>query len=205
MCGRATGDSRWPSPWCRLHNLVDFSLFVSGVALPWAVLLGWAVASGRPEVRSESVAFPQGSDRAGHGCRDGIGCHHPPCIECGCRGGCCRYSSPVEQFDGAMQALKMAPWRVEPQFLLATSAIVSNDQRLLEKAWHELDGLRWLRPSSSALARRRARLALGRGDVSAALTEFWIATVNGVPGGESESAFGELLKDLERAVNDAGD
>ena len=31
-----------------VHNLVDFSLYSSGVALPWAALVGWAVASSRP-------------------------------------------------------------------------------------------------------------------------------------------------------------
>ncbi len=31
-----------------LHNLVDFSLYTSGVALPWAILLGWGVTMSRP-------------------------------------------------------------------------------------------------------------------------------------------------------------
>jgi len=48
-----------------LHNLLDFSLFTAGVALPWALLLGWAVAFSRygeeereaPSPKWRSLAF----------------------------------------------------------------------------------------------------------------------------------------------------
>jgi hypothetical protein len=108
-------------------------------------------------------------------------------------------SSPTMRFTGAQQALVLAPWRVEPQFLLAASAIDSRDRALLDRAWHRLDQLRWLRPRSAALAERRSRLAMVRGDLSSALAEAWIAAEYGAPGSGPKRRFAEMIAELEKA------
>jgi hypothetical protein len=114
-------------------------------------------------------------------------------------------SSPAERFVGAQQALVLAPWRVEPQFLLAVSAIDSRDRALLDDAWNELDRLRWLRPRSAALAERRSRLAAFRGNLSSALAEAWVAAEHGAPGSGSKRRFAELIAEIENAGHESTD
>ncbi len=97
----------------------------------------------------------------------------------------------------------MAPWRVQPQFLIASAAINSRDRGFQDRAWLELDRLRWLRPRSATLAQRRAQLALARGDVSSALSELWIAAEYGSPDSSSAQALAELIAKAEQAGHDA--
>ena len=182
-----------------LHNLVDFSIFVSGVAVPWAVLLGWAIAQGTPEAERSPANQPKGR----------LAMVTAVCLALGAtilhtaseeiERAAAAASSPTMRFTGAQQALVLAPWRVEPQFLLAASAIDSRDRALLDRAWHRLDQLRWLRPRSAALAERRSRLAMVRGDLSSALAEAWIAAEYGAPGSGPKRRFAEMIAELEKA------
>ncbi len=104
---------------------------------------------------------------------------------------------PVERFFGAVRALELAPWRIEPQFLLASAALESKDPALLDCAWAELESKRWLRPGSAALAERRARVALARGAVSVGVAELWTAVELGGPDKDRDRLLGELLRGLE--------
>jgi len=186
-----------------LHNLVDFSLFVPGVALPWAILVGWAAASRTPEIRPTATPSPRGRAllvAAASGClamtvlqATGVLVEEASA------------SSPEStiRFSGAMESLGMAPWRVKPQFLLASAAIESGDRLLQDEAWGEIDRRRWIRPRSAALAERRARLALARGDVSSAMSELWAAVRYGSRNSGSEEAIGELLKALDGLDHDS--
>jgi len=188
-----------------LHNLLDFSFFVSGVALPWAVLLGWAAAQLRSDGPSKEVSSPMGRLILVAVAASALGVTILHSTSIVIEESAAVSSDPKERFSGALQALRMAPWRVEPQFLLATSAIASADQLLLDRAWGELDGRRWVRPRSAAMAERRARLALARGDVSSALAELWSAAEYGTPGSTGETAFGELVQSIRTEGNDAVD
>jgi hypothetical protein len=188
-----------------LHNLADFSIFVSGVAVPWAVLLGWAVAQGRPEAGRRSAHQPRGR----------LAMVTAVCLALGAtilhtaseeiEQAAAAASSPAMRFTGAQQALMLAPWRVEPQFLLAVSAIDSRDRALLDRAWNVLDRLRWLRPRSAALAERRSRLAAVRGDLSSALAEAWVAAEYGAPGSGARRRFAELSAELEKVRHEPTD
>ncbi len=77
-----------------LHNLLDFSLFVSGVALPWAVLLGWAVALSKPPERQPNGGAGSGPYRAGRGGFGGVGGDDPPVDKRGGGGGRRRLDGP---------------------------------------------------------------------------------------------------------------
>jgi hypothetical protein len=178
-----------------LHNLVDFSLFVSGVAVPWAVLLGWAVAIGKRE--PAPVEAPRGRVLAVLAAAVGVGLATLHATGVLVEQTSADSPDPVVRSAGAVQALRLAPWRVEPLFLLASSALESGDPTLLEIAWEEMESKRWLRPGSAALAERRAQVALARGAVSLAAAELWSAVEMGGPDREREQLLGELLRRLE--------
>ncbi len=178
-----------------LHNLVDFSFFVSGVALPWAVLLGWGIASSREPVAASrmtrgrmtmvivaAVAFVLTLLQTTSIVIEDTAASKPVA---------------VDRFDGALKSLRLAPWRVEPQFLLASAALEAGKAALCEQAWTELDRRRWWRPRSAALAERRARVALARGDVTRAISELWVAIEYGHPGVDRDATLQELLTALE--------
>jgi hypothetical protein len=182
-----------------LHNLLDFSFFVSGVALPWAVLLGWAAAHQRISVKPRATGSALGRTALVTAAAMVLGITILSTSSLMVEEAAADSPNAADQFDGASRALRLAPWRIKPQFLLATSAIASNDDQFLDAAWIELDRYRWLRPRSAALAQRRARLALARGDVSSALAELWSAGAYGAPGSEPVRAYNELIKSLEGA------
>lgn len=186
-----------------IHNLLDFSFFVSGVALPWAVLLGWAAAHSRSDGPSNGVSSPKGRTIlvAVAASALGVAILHSSSVVI--EESAAAAPDSRERFEGALQALQIAPWRIEPQFLLATSAIASAEKLMLDRAWDELDRHRWLRPRSAALAERRARVALVRGDVSSALAELWSAGEYGAPGSTGESALEALVQSIETEGNDA--
>lgn len=181
-----------------LHNLVDFSIFVSGVALPWAVLVGWAAAirRRRPAATIGSPPAVRTLMLAATAIAVGLTVLHASSVAT--ERAAATATAPADRLTGARTALEMAPWRIEPQFLVAEAAIAGGDSATQWTAWAELDRRRWWRPRSAALAERRARLALARGDVSAALAELRIAVEFGGPASESAMRFRELVRDLER-------
>jgi hypothetical protein len=182
-----------------LHNLVDFSAFVSGVALPWAVLVGWAVASQGTEIRDDSRLSARARVLPVVAASVILGFTILHWTGITLERSAASVTDPIERFNGAQRSLGVAPWRVQPQFLLASAAIASGDRQLQDHAWTELDRLRWLRPRSAALAQRRARLALARGDVSSALAELW-AAVEYRPGDQgARQIFNELLEEAKMA------
>jgi len=178
-----------------LHNLVDFSFFVSGVVLPWAVMLGWGVARSRTsaevteKVRGRIVLVLAASVGVA------VTVLHGTSIVV--EEGAASQLETVDRFDGALRSLRLAPWRVEPQFLLASAALESRNPLFLDRAWVELQRHRRWRPGSAALTERRVRIALARGDVSVAASELWVSLEAGVPDAESEDAFRELLTALQ--------
>ncbi len=186
-----------------LHNLLDFSLFVSGVALPWAVLIGWAVAYRNHPGEGQTAAPAWGRIALVAAVSAVLGVAILQWTSGVVEEVAAASTDSREQFDGAQQALRMGPWRVRPQFLLASAAINSGSPSLQDRAWFELDRLRWLRPRSAALAERRAQLALARGDVSSALSELWTAAEYGSPDSASAQSLAELIEKAEKAGHDA--
>jgi O-Antigen ligase len=184
-----------------LHNLVDFSLFVSGVAVPWAVLVGWALATRKRE--RETTEAPGGRVFVVLAASVGLALVAMHATGIVVEQASAPNPDPVERFSGAVRSLELAPWRIEPQFLLASAALDSRDPALLDRAWVELESKRWLRPGSAALAERRARVALARGSVSLAVAELWAAVELGGPDKDRDRFLGELLRELEGDVGAA--
>jgi hypothetical protein len=187
-----------------LHNLVDFSLYVSGVAVPWALLVGWGSAISAGE-RTNAGARQGGFGAIVAAAAVGLvlaGAHASSGV---IETTAAADRDPGVRFAGALRALDVAPWRIQPQFLLASAAIESQDQTLLDRAWEELDSRRWLRPRSAALAERRARVALARGVVSVAMSELWLAAEMGGAGRDGPGLYRELLLELEGGDRAASD
>jgi hypothetical protein len=186
-----------------VHNTVDFSLFVSGVAIPWAVLLGWGIATASKELHPARRARGRVALVAAAAAALAMCVLHftGTTVE----QAAASRAGAVDRYDGALASLRLAPWRVQPQFLLAAAAMDSGNPMLLDQAWQELDRRRWWRPRSAALAERRFRLAIARRDLSAAVSELWSAVELGPPDEGRAAELSRMLFRLDGVVDDQTD
>jgi hypothetical protein len=156
-----------------IHNLVDFSLYVSAVAVPWAVLVGWSLATVRDaraparELRGRVLAV------AAAGLAMAVAALHGTSV----------VVERAADTDGdrltrhqlLRTAGNLAPWRLEPVQQQAAVALNQADPGLIEASAHAVTRVRWLRPHSAALASLASQLALARGQVAEAADEAWAA------------------------------
>ncbi len=156
-----------------MHNLVDFSMHGTGVALPWAVLVGWAVAfrGGSPAARKG----PQGRPVAIAAAALALAVAILHATSATVLEVAIFQPTPEERFAGAVEARRIAPWRAEPLDTIAIAALETGDLEVIAEASAELEKSRWLRPHSASLADLRSRLALALGHVPSAVAEAWNA------------------------------
>jgi hypothetical protein len=156
------------------HNLVDFSFYSSGVALVWGVLVGGGMAL---RARHHGPVSPPPTGRALFvsvvAVALAVAVLHVTSIVV--EESAATRTDLVERFDGAVQARRLAAWRVDPLGLAANSALEAGDPQLISAARTELDRSRWLRPRSAAIAGLRARLAIAAGEGPTAISEAWIS------------------------------
>ena len=180
-----------------LHNLADFSLYTSGVAVPWAVLLGWGVAAARP---GRAVA-ERGRGRelmvAAAALAVAAALLHATsvAVETGARS----TPTPEQRVDGALSAQRLAPWRTTPPLLVASSAIDAADRDRLAAAAGALERARRWRPHSAALAAAAGEVALSRGLVPTAAAGAWTAQHVQPRSAKRRDAWTSLLTKLEAA------
>jgi hypothetical protein len=179
-----------------VHNLLDFSLYGSGVALAWAILLGWAMACVRP--------VPEGAVSPARGrvvfviAVSGVFAAttlHVTSIKV--EESAATREFAIERMDAASTAVRLAPWRVGPLALFAGAALDSADPDHLITASRLLESRRWLRPRSSAFASLRARLAIASNRAPTAIAEAWAAAAGEARGGGHSENFERLLEKLE--------
>lgn len=184
-----------------LHNFVDFSLYSSGVALVWAVLLGWGLSLRCP---SSEPLSPPAKGRivfvAVVALALAATVFHVTSIAV--EESAALQTDPKDRFDGGIQARRLAPWRVDPLGLVANAALESADPRIVSATLEELEVSRWLRPRSAAIANLRAQLAIAAGRVPTAVAESW-TSANEQPFNESRAESLEAL--LNRVGSGAGD
>lgn len=155
------------------HNLVDFSLHGSGVALPWAVLVGWAMASRDPTpVRATG---PPGRPFAVAAAAVAVALSMLYATSTMVMDAAAVRVAPEERYAGGLEARRLAPWRAEPLAAIAVAALESGDPHLVAQASNELEKGRWLRPYSSTLADLRSHLDQSLGRVPSAVAEAWAA------------------------------
>jgi hypothetical protein len=177
------------------HNLVDFSLYSSGVALPWAVLLGWAIASRR--VAEGVAAAPRGQSVLVTAATVALAATVLHATSRTVENAAVAQATPQARMDAALQARQLAPWRLEPLGLAASSALESGDRRHIEMMSTEIDRARWLRPHSVALASLQSRLALALAEVPSAAADAWNAHHGQQDNEELAVYFEELLRNLD--------
>jgi O-antigen ligase len=184
-----------------VHNLVDFSLYGSGITLAWAVLGGWAMAF----VRTSSGPEPTPARgrvvfvTAVAGALAATVLHVTSLMV---EESAAVREAPAERLYGAIEARRLAPWRVDPLGLISVAALETDDPQQILQARAELDRGRWLRPHSAALAGLRAELAVASGLVPTAISEAWISAFE-QPSNEARSENLEsLLSRLDTGAED---
>jgi O-antigen ligase len=184
-----------------VHNLVDFSLYGSGVTLAWAVLVGWAMAF----VNTSSELEPAPARgrvvfiAAVAGVLAATVLHMTSLMVEESAAG---REAPSEKLDGALEARRLAPWRVDPLGLVASAALETGDPQPLSEARAELDRGRWLRPHSAALAGLRAQLAVAGGMAPTAVSEAWISASEQPSSEARAESLESLLSRLESGAED---
>jgi len=185
-----------------LHNLVDFSFFDSAVALPWAVLAGWAAASIHRDGAPSATA---GRGRAflvlSAALALALTVLHVTSIKV--EESAATLPTAEERMAAGLKACRLAPWRVPPVGLVARSAVESGDRLLIKTAAEKMESIRWLRPRSSTLALERSRLAVALGEIPTGASEAW-SSRNDNPSSvaASRSADG-LFERLDRGAHNA--
>jgi len=154
-----------------LHNLADFSLFEPGIAVAWAVLAAWALASSpghssrRPAGRRSPVAVVAA---LGAALFFGLSFASTAWLN---RAG----SLPAtgETLRAQISAFELAPWQpFPPSLALAVQRSAGPQAQRLAKAIRQ--ARRW-RPHSATLARLASMLAARHGDLPAAAGPAWEA------------------------------
>jgi hypothetical protein len=176
-----------------LHNLVDFSIFDTAIALPWAVLVGWAIASRRGGgVRSESVGRGRVFLVLSAALALALTVLHVTSQKV--EESAATRPTAEEQMVAGLEACQLAPWRLSPVGLVARSALESGDRLLIKTAAEKMESSRWLRPRSSALALMRSQLALALGEIPTGASEAW-SSRNYNPSSVGASKFADDLFD----------
>jgi hypothetical protein len=184
------------------HNLVDFSIFTSGVAIPWAVLLGWGISvdrSGQSAAadRTSRVLLVTVATLAVAGCL-----LHATSVTL--ERSAVAAPSALAQFEDARAAHRFAPWRVQPIAVAAAAAIESGERGRLDEAAGLLRSGRWLRPRSAMLAEAAGRIDLARGRVPTGVS--WIRLAAELqPASDARRGTWESLEErLEEEFGSAG-
>jgi hypothetical protein len=176
-----------------VHNVVDFSFYGSGVTLPWAVLVGWAMAFDKTSSGAEA-APARGRVVLVAAAAVVVAATVLHVTSIMVEDSALVQEQACERLDGALEARRLAPWRVDPLGLVAVAALEAGDPQRLSEARAELERGRWLRPHSAALAGLRAQLAVAGGMAPTAVSEAWLST--------SEQPFDEMwAKRLENLLS----
>lgn len=183
-----------------LHNLVDFSLYTSGVAVPWAVLLGWGVAAARPDREAVGRARCREPLVAAAALAVAAALLHATSVTV--ESAAQSAATPRQRVDGALVAQRLAPWRATPPLLVASAAIEAAEVDLLAAGAEALERARRWRPRSASLAAAAGEVALARGFVPTAAAGVWAAQHLQPRSRERSDAWTSFLTRLE-ATSDA--
>jgi hypothetical protein len=184
------------------HNLVDVSLFGTGVALPWAVLVGWSVAVRGPT--TEAGSGPRGRTLAVAAAGLTLLATVLHATSVTVQEAAATRVQAEERFDGARAAQRLAPWRTELLEQVAVAALESRDPEIIAPAAAELERGRWLRPDSAALADLRGLLARARGRAPTAVAEAWAAQRTHPENHVYRQRYEQLLDQLQGKDSGAG-
>jgi hypothetical protein len=183
-----------------LHNLVDFSLYTSGVAIPWALLAGWAMAAAGPRPTLREDRGRRLLLVATAGLAVAVAVLHSTSVTVA--EAALSADDPRDRLRGSLRAHRLAPWRIEPVVAGAAAAIQGTGPEPYAAGRSLLAAGRRLRPRSATLSALASRLELAEGRAPSALSQAWLA-VRAQPSFEPHrDAFDDLLSILD-AESDA--
>jgi len=178
-----------------LHNLVDFSLYTSGVAIPWAILVGWGMAAvGREERRTGGAKSRIVLVTLAAVAVAGSLLHATSVT---LERAALSSEAARQRYADAALAHRIAPWRIDPLPLAAAAALESGDPRLLGEASDLVTAGRRLRPRSATLAEASGRMELALGGVPSGAAELWSAARWQPAAGDRAASWKALLQQLE--------
>lgn len=178
-----------------LHNLFDFSLYMWGVAIVWAVLAGWAQAIARGRdcppagelARWRPLAVATAAVLVAAAVLNATGATLEE--------GAATAVTPARRLELAERARAVAPWRQRSLHTLAALAEGRGPEAAAAAA--ELERARRWRSHSPALALALARAAAARGDLPANAREAFAAVRTAPPGSALAGAAARLLDEPE--------
>ena len=186
-----------------VHNLVDFSLYTTGVALPWAVLMGWSLALTRED---EEVREPVSPALRWIGVLAATGAVGVAILSLSgtvlveaARGGGAPFQT---RQDWASQAAFLAPWSGDAVECVGALALESGDPAMAREALFFLENRRWQCPRSAARAQLMGRLAFLAGDEVTGLENLWRAKVVQPYDERRRRDFETASSKLENELND---
>lgn len=161
-----------------VHNFLDFSLYESGVAVPWALLVGWSLAltrAGGPAAPVRELSrlvcvvvaaiTIAAIGLAGLDLTSRSRAQHA--VDMGDVHAQCR---------GLLTAARLAPWRVELIPPLAATALATAEPVTMLESLEVVERARRWRPRSAALLEAEGNLRLATGDLAGGTARLWSAS-----------------------------
>ncbi len=175
-----------------LHNLVDFSLYTSAVAIPWALLLGWGLANLRPPEEKRTDTRLRLAVVVAAALAVGISLVHTTSVVVA-RAAVAEPSAKL-RFAQLVRAHRLAPWRLDPIVGVALVALENGDPEIVDEASKIVASNRWLRPHSASMAALASRLQLRQARATGAVAEAWTAA-------DAQPFVTERREDFDRLVD----
>lgn len=184
-----------------LHNLVDFSIFSTGLALPWIILLAWAMAR-LPGSERKRIPPPL-RWRAGLFALVGatliLSLGHLSAVMM-------EDVSPNRDEDAVSllrRATLLAPWRSTAPEKAARIALDRSDPLLSAEARRLLEDFHWQKPESAVRAQLRAHLEMGLGQPIEAAMLLRRAAGQHFRDNRRKQEYQSFVGQLERAARDS--
>jgi hypothetical protein len=178
-----------------LHNMADFSLYTSGVAIPWAILLGWGLAETKSSAEPPSGRWTRVLLVTASAGVVALTMLHATSVILE-RAAFATIES-TRRFDDAAQAYRLAPWRMSAVSLAAAAAVESGDPIQVDEASRLITKAQRWRPRSAVLAEARGRLDLAVGNVPTGVAGLWEAARAQPAVEERKRTLNRLLGQLE--------
>lgn len=180
-----------------IHNLVDFSVYTSAVALPWAILMGWSIALTKSEGEGEGAVSPawRWAPILGGACAVALAL-------LGMTGfflkEAAQGEAPLkERSEWAGRAAALVPWDGEAAVLAGELGLEIGEPAAAQEAFSMLEARVWQRPRSAARAQLLARLATLAGDPVGGISNLWRAQKNQPYDGRRREDFVTMVEQLE--------
>lgn len=177
------------------HNLVDFSLYTSPVALPWAIVMGWSLALTREGRKTKAPVSPALRWIPVLGAAAGAGVALLALTGFTLAEAARGDASLETRLEWAGQAAALTPWSAGATDLVGVLALESGRPEIARESLSLFETRRWQRPRSAGRAQLMGRLSTLAGDPVTGLARLWRAQ-------ESQPYDGRRREDFETAVEE---